>query len=66
MVSDTFSIDRISDICIYVCRADYTEKDNIRYAEKLSEDKKLKKLYLVLNATNTKKGYGYGYGDNKK
>ena len=66
MVSDTFSIDRISDICIYVCRADYTEKDNIRYAEKLSGDKKLKKLYLVLNATNTKKGYGYGYGDNKK
>ena len=66
MVSDTFSIDRISDICVYVCRADYTEKDNIRYAEKLSEDKKLKKLYLVLNATNTKKGYGYGYGDNKK
>lgn len=66
MVSDTFSIDRISDICIYVCRADYTEKDNIRYAEKLSEDKKLKKLYLVLNATNTKKGYGYGYGYGNK
>ncbi len=66
MVSDTFSIDRVSDICIYVCRADYTEKDNISYAEKLSQDKKLKKLYLVLNATNTQKGYGYGYGDNKK
>lgn len=66
MVSDTFSIDRVSDICIYVCRADYTEKDNIRYAEKLSQDKKLKKLYLVLNATNVKKGYGYGYGESKK
>lgn len=66
MVSDTFSIDRVSDISIYVCRADYTEKDNIRYAEKLSQDKKLKKLYLVLNATNAKKGYGYGYGESKK
>lgn len=66
MVSDTFSIDRVSDICIYVCRADYTEKESIRYAEKLTQDKKLKKLYLVLNATGIKKGYGYGYGESKK
>ena len=66
MVSDTFSIDRVSDISIYVCRADYTEKENIRYAEKLSQEKKLKNLYLVLNATNARTGYGYGYGESKK
>ncbi|MEG1998790.1 MAG: polysaccharide biosynthesis tyrosine autokinase, partial [Bacteroidales bacterium] len=32
MVSDTLSLNRISDITLYVCRANYTEKGNIAYA----------------------------------
>lgn len=62
MVSDSFSIDRVSDATIYVCRANYTTKDNIRFAEEVIGNKQLKKASLVINGVTTKKGYGYGYG----
>lgn len=62
MVSDTLSLNRIADVTLYVCRANYTQKENISYAESLSKDNKLKKISFVINATNTKTGYGYGYG----
>lgn len=66
MVSDTFSLSRISDATIYVCRANYTTKDNIRYINALVSNNRLKKVSLVINATTAKQGYGYGYGHEKK
>ena len=61
MVADSFCLTRVSDATIYVCRANYTQKDNIRYLNGLVESKRLKKVSIVLNGTTAKQGYGYGY-----
>lgn len=62
MVSDTFVLDRVADATVYVCRADYTTLQDIDFVSNLYEEKRLKKLSLIVNGTSAKKGYGYGYG----
>lgn len=61
MVSDTFSLDRIADATVYVTRVNYSTISDLRYVEDIFENKRLKKLSLVVNGTASKKGYGYGY-----
>ncbi|NDW10596.1 tyrosine-protein kinase [Dysgonomonas sp. 520] len=62
MVSDTFSLNKFSDLTVYLYRANYTNKSYLRLAESAAEEEKLKNLYLVMNGTTTKDSYGYGYG----
>ncbi|MCH5328751.1 MAG: polysaccharide biosynthesis tyrosine autokinase [Coprobacter sp.] len=62
MVADTFGVVRVSDAVIYVCRANYTEKNNIYYLNSLVEQNRLRNVSLVINATSARQGYGYGYG----
>lgn len=64
MVSDTFSLMRIADAVIYVCRANYTQREYIRYCNNLVTDGRLHNVSLVVNATNSSQGYGYGVGPN--
>lgn len=64
MVSDTFTLDRISDATIYVTRVNYSSLQDLRFIEDVYEEKRLKKLSVVINGTTSKKGYGYG--QNKK
>ena len=61
MVSDTFSLTRLADTIIYVCRANYTPREYIRQCNTLVESKRLSNVSLVINATDQKSGYGYGY-----
>lgn len=61
MVSDTFSLTRISDATVYVCRANYTNFKDLEYVNTLYADNRLKRISLVVNGTKMKKGYGYGY-----
>lgn len=65
MVSDTFTLDRIADATIYVTRINYSSLDDIKFVENIYEDKRLKKLSVVINGTHSKKGYGYGYAAKK-
>ena len=65
MVSDTFTIDRLADATIYVVRANYTTRADLRFVEEIYEDKRLKNMSVVVNGTATKRGYGYGYGEKK-
>lgn len=65
MVSDTFSIARVSDATLYVCRANYSKRDSIRYAESIVSQNRLKKVSLIINGTQTQTGYGYGYGEKR-
>lgn len=62
MVSDTFSLTRISDATVYVCRANYTDVKDLKYLNDIHAEGRLKKLALVINGVATKRGYGYGYG----
>ena len=63
LVSDTFLLDRIADMTLFVSRANYTPTEMIDYINQLAEQKRMKNLCCVLNGVkNTNAGYGYGYG----
>lgn len=66
LVSDTLTLSRIGDATIYVCRANYTTKTDIQYANSIYEEGRLKKMSIILNNTIVRKGYGYGYGENRE
>lgn len=61
MVSDTFSLNRIADATVYVTRLNHTRLSDLKFVEKIYQDKRLKNISLVINGTNSKHGYGYGY-----
>ncbi len=61
MVSDTFTLTRLADAIVYVCRANYTQREHIRYCSDLVAEGRLSKVSLIVNATTAKQGYGYGY-----
>ena len=71
LVTDARVLMHLSDINLYVTRAEYSKKEYIRNIEKLSlED--ISRLGIILNdfkADSSGYGYGYGYGyyeeDNK-
>lgn len=60
LVSDTFTLDRIADAAIYVCRANYTSVNDLTLINDIYEQHRLKKVSLVINGTASKKTYGYG------
>ena len=66
MVSDTFSLVRLSDATVYVCRANYSTMKEVKFFNDLYDEGRLKKMSLVVNGTTAKKGYGYGYGKIEK
>ncbi len=65
-VSDTYLLDRVADVTIYVCRANYTDKRSIDFVNKINNEKSLKRIYLIMNDVDIEAGYGnyrkYGYG----
>ncbi|MDE5643331.1 MAG: polysaccharide biosynthesis tyrosine autokinase [Muribaculaceae bacterium] len=61
LVSDTFTLDRISDATIYVCRANYTSKADLAFANSIYDQHRLRKLSLVVNGAAMKKNYGYSH-----
>ena len=65
MVTDTLLIGRAADLSVYVCRADYTHKNEYTLINELAENNKLPKLCTVINGLDLKRrkyGYYYGYG----
>ena len=65
LVSDTLSIGRVADMCLFVCRADYSLRSNFSLINGFNDEGKLPKVNLVLNGVDLKKkkyGYYYGYG----
>ena len=65
LVSDTLSIGRVADMCLFVCRADFSLRSNFNLINGFNDEGKLPKINLVLNGVDLKKkkyGYYYGYG----
>ena len=65
MVTDTLLIGRVADLSVYVCRADYTHKNEYTLINELADKDKLPSLCTVINGLDLKKrkyGYYYGYG----
>lgn len=67
-VSDTFLIDRVVDIALYIVRMEYSDKRNMEYLNHIAKEGSLKRPYVVINDMNMEnkyyyhKGYSYGYG----
>ncbi len=62
-VTDTVVASRIADATIFVARANYSYKSNLRFANELMEKSMLPNMALVINdVSNFHTGYGYGYG----
>ena len=62
LVTDTLLIAKQADTFIYVARANFLEKRMLNIANTLYKENKLPNMCLLLNDTDSTKGYGYGYG----
>ena len=65
MVTDTQLIARTADLCVYVCRADYTRKSEFALINDVQKDKNIAHLCVLINGIDMdkrKNGYYYGYG----
>lgn len=65
MVTDTQIIARTADVSIYVCRADYTAKNDFGLINDLYRQHRLPGLCTVINGIDMRRkkyGYYYGYG----
>lgn len=63
LVTDAQLLSKYSDTVLYVCRMNYTYKEQLRNADELMRSGKMQKMNLVVNDMKAKGGvYGYGYG----
>ena len=62
LVTDTLMIAEYADMFLYVARANHLEKRMLIVPETLYREKKLPNMAMLLNNTDSNRGYGYGYG----
>ncbi|KFF02450.1 GumC family protein [Flavobacterium reichenbachii] len=62
VVTDTLLIAKNADTFVYVVRANFLEKRLLAIANMFYKENKLPNMCMVLNDTDSAKGYGYGYG----
>lgn len=66
LVNDSLQLGRLADLCVYVCRADYTLKASFGMINGLSAENKLPNMCLVLNGVDlSKKKHSFYYGVGK-
>ena len=65
-MADTILIAKYADCFVYVFRANYLGKRMLSIPNSLYKENKLPNMCLLLNDSDTKKGYGYGYGYGEK
>ena len=62
LVTDSLLIADQADCFVYVMRANVFEKRMIHIPNQFYKERKLPNMALLLNDTDSTKGYGYGYG----
>ncbi len=65
LVTDTLQIARVTNVSVYMCRADYTPKASFAMINSLAKEEKLSNMAMVLNGVDMSKrkySYYYGYG----
>ena len=76
VVSDSFMLNRVADLTLYVMRENHTQKDTVNFVNSVRNDNRLNGITVVLNATTPQGKYGnykygykysyrYGYGQNQ-
>ena len=67
LVSDTYLLDRLSDMTVFVSRYKYTPAEMIEQINEVATNGRMKRVACVLNGVKgSGYGYGYGYGNNTK
>lgn len=69
MVSDTYQLDRVADVTLFVVRYKYTPSEMVDYINNVIEQQRMHNVACVINgvkSSSTGYGYGYGYGARKK
>lgn len=67
LVSDTYQLDRVADVTLFVVRYKYTPSEMVDYINDVIEQKRMHNVACVLNGVKSSRtGYGYGYGYGKK
>ncbi len=65
-VSDSFLLNRVTDISLFVVRSKYTPKVALRMLNEISVEGRLNDPHILINGISENKGgkyrYGYGYG----
>jgi tyrosine-protein kinase Etk/Wzc len=62
-VSDTLLLHRFSDVTLYVCRAEYSDRRNLQFVDRLAKEGSLNPIYIIINDVHMEKHhYGYRYG----
>ncbi|MCD2257634.1 GumC family protein [Psychroserpens luteolus] len=64
LVTDTMLISQLSDVTVYIARANFTDKKLLSFSKDLFESGKLKNMAYVINGVGNNKSYGYNYGYN--
>jgi capsular exopolysaccharide synthesis family protein len=62
LVTDTLLMSDLADTFLYVTRANHLDRKMLIVPNTLYKEKKLPNMAIVLNGTDSKRGYGYGYG----
>ncbi len=62
LVTDTTLIANLSDLIVFVIRANHTDKNLLHFINDLKALKKITNAGIVLNNVGEQKGYGYKYG----
>ena len=66
LVNDSLQLGRLANLCVYVCRADYTPKASFGMINGLKAENKLPNMCLVLNGVDlSKKKHSFYYGIGK-
>ena len=61
LVSDTYQLDRVADMTIFVCRYKYTPSEMIEYINNVIDQQRMHNIACVLNGIKgLRAGYGYG------
>lgn len=61
LVSDTYQLDRIADVTLFVVRYKYTPGDMIEYINNVIEQQRMHNVACVINGIKSSRtGYGYG------
>lgn len=62
LVTDTLLITNLSDLLIFVVRANFTDKSLLNFIDELKDQGKIQNAGIVLNDVGEPKVYGYKYG----
>lgn len=68
MVSDTFLLNRLVNINLYICRSGYTDKRSLGFVNQIQKEERMANIYLVINDVPMrshryyyKNTYGYSF-----